>query len=263
MWVTGGALESTKTFWCKIAHDGKDEGREISLSQGGHNAVITRRSPAESFYTLGVWQLPSGCKTNQVEHLRKLVTTWSATTEKVHISRYSARTALVSTIGRTIAYPLAASGLSSLNCKSLQSSINSAVLGRIGIVRTVSKLLANAPTYLGGHGIVDVEKEQLVQHIGMLSLHMHQPTLTSAMIKISLESYILEAGRSESPFEFPHCEYVTQWTWISNMLYSMKKYNITIQATGQWLEKWGPSDRFIMEVITFKNASEARIFNSV
>lgn len=260
--VTGGALEPSKTFWCKMGRV-DNEDTAITISQGGCQVVIPRKSSEDSFYTLGVWQSPSGKEAKQVEYLRQLIVNWSIMAHSNYMSCYSARTAIVSTIGRTLAYPLAATGFTVPTCRLLQSSINSAVLGRMGIVRSVSKVLASGPTSFGGYGILDVEVEQMVQHVNMLSLHMHQPTLTSAMINISLENYILEAGKEGSPFTYPYCEYTTPRTWISNTISMMKKYDISIQESTWRLQKWGPDDRFIMDLAIFQNDSEARAFNKV
>lgn len=100
-----------------------------------------------------------------------------------------------------MAYPLPATCFSRMDSTVLQRSINLSVLGKMGIVRSASTILANTPTHLGGYGILDINIEQMVQHIGMLSLHMHQPSIIGMMITISLEQYILESGRGGSPFD--------------------------------------------------------------
>lgn len=126
--ITGGALEPTKTFWCKIGCE-NDETQQINIKQGDRLDAIPQKLSKEAFLTLGVWQSPSGNEHRQLEFLQLKIKEWSQTTGDNFISKYVARTAILSTIGQTLVYPLPATAFLAKECKALQSVTNAAVLG--------------------------------------------------------------------------------------------------------------------------------------
>jgi Reverse transcriptase (RNA-dependent DNA polymerase). len=178
---TGGALEPGKTFCVPIistwkgAHKilkKKDDTYQIYLpNKDGHPKPIEEKDPNDAFFTLGIWQSPSGDETKQKQHLLAKIEDLGKHTKENRISWILARIAIKATIGRTLCYPLGATSFDALQCKELQTVYLRHTLGKVGIVRTVSPLIACAPMEYGGLDLMSFEVEQLVKQIDILIQH--------------------------------------------------------------------------------------------
>lgn len=247
--ITGGALEPSKTFFCVINGPLRDSNvQPLTVQDATQRTLITRKEPEESFFSLGIWQSPMGTETKQVEHMIEKIETWSNKTGDKGISRYHARTAVSSTLGRTLVYPLPASCFTQKESVKIQRSLNQATLGMMGISRSVAHTLAITPTKLGGYGILDIQIEQLVQHIHILAQHMHDDSVTGRLIHISLDQYIFESGKGGDPF-ICYNAYTTPSTWIDRTIEDLCTHGIKLHHNTPSLREWGHGDRFIMDHI--------------
>jgi Reverse transcriptase (RNA-dependent DNA polymerase). len=258
--VTGGALEDSKTYFIPIIHDhwkGKRQtlmkkcNNQLFLARhDGTRSTLDAKNPYDSFFTLGIWQSPSGDDTAQLEHMNAQIRSWGTNTTNNKLTWIQARIASRSTIGRALVYPLSATAFDSSQCKMLQRRFLHEVLGKSGIVRTTPSVLATSPISLGGFGLMSFEIEQLTQHIGLLMQHgPDRQTTTGQLLRSTLEYYALEAGLPGDPLSFPALGYTTKNTWISQTIGSLRQFRIQMKSDTQGLSPWCQDDIFIMQVM--------------
>jgi hypothetical protein len=82
-----GALEPNKTFcvpiiskWHgshKTVQKIAQEGTIHLKNQNGNHTMLKQQDPNLAFFTLGIWQSPSGDETRQKEHLINIIKEWA------------------------------------------------------------------------------------------------------------------------------------------------------------------------------------------
>lgn len=119
--TTGSAIEPTKSDWTKLKYKWK-----------GHNTVIEKHQKEEKLYMLGpnkqkeelqkieedearetlrVWQAGNGQENTQVEKLKEKIQDWGSKVNSSQIKSKETTTAVTTTIGKTIRYPLVATAI--------------------------------------------------------------------------------------------------------------------------------------------------------
>ena len=272
--TTGGAIEPSKTFWVRILHEWKngqstlkkaDHTEELWVKNSrGFLEKIEQIEPNIARRTLGVWQAVNGQENTQTKVLLKKIETWGGNTSEM--TRKESNTAMVSTIGRSIRYPLAATTLSSQQCKEVDKSLKKNVLGKMGVVRTAPDAAVFSPNKLGGIGLHKTEIDQVIDHVKMVMQHGHCKTVTGTLIRNTLEHLAIESGQGGNPFTFDSdsLTYTTDRTWIQNTITACSKFSITIVPSFKGIPKWTTKDQFIMDkAIRFLKGKELRIFNKV
>jgi hypothetical protein len=194
---------------------------ELSLRDtNGIRTTILRHSPADAFFTLGIWQSPSGDERSQQKYLMSKIQDWGTKTSLHKLTWGQARIVIKATLGRTLSYPMTATTFDETQCKVLQKLFLHTVLGKMGITRSAPSLIATAPTSLGGFGIFSFDIAQLVGHVTLLLLHGPDAvSLTGQLLRLSLEYYALESGLPGDPLGLPSIDYVTNSTWISQTIH--------------------------------------------
>jgi hypothetical protein len=231
----------------------------------GEVVLLQQQDPNDSFFTLGIWQSPSGNERQQVEYLLKKIHDWDTNTSTHKMTWTQARLAIRSTIGRSLLYPLTATSFSSEECSKLQRALLKAVLGKMGFVRTMPEIIATAPTQYDGLGILSFEIQQLCQHINLLMIHgPDKESITHKLLKASLETYALESGLPGDPLSHPSVPYVTRNTWVAQTLQSMKKFDSSITSDIVGLQKWCKNDIFLMDRMgLFFSGTTLEVINKV
>jgi hypothetical protein len=273
--ATGGALEPSKTFYTPIipkwqgskksVHKLTQENSLILEDTNGEPILLQQEDPNDSFFTLGIWQSPSGNETKQLEYLLRKIHEWNTNTSTHTLSWVQARIAIRSTIGRTLLYPLTATSFTAAECSKLQRALLKAVLGKMGFVRTMPEIIATAPPRFGGIGILSFELQQLISHVNLLMIHgPDKNSITHKLLKATLETYALEAGLQGDPLSLPCVSYVTNDTWVSQTLQSLKKYDISITSDIEGLQKWCHNDVFHMDRLSlFFSGTTLAVINKV
>jgi hypothetical protein len=213
---------------------------------------------------LGVWQAADGQEDTQKEVLINKIKEWGSAT--AGISKSEASTAIISTLGRSIRYPLAATAMTTQQCEEVDKNLRKHVLGKLGVVRTAPGTVIHAPAELGGIGLHRTEIDQTIDHVKMILQHGHAPTITGKLIRNSLEQLSIESGLGEGPFhaDLTKVNYLTERTWIENTIRSCQKYNITIDSSIKGIPKWTDRDDFIMDrALRMLKGRNLAIFNKV
>ena len=164
------------------------------------------------------------------------------------MTKSEAKTASISTIGRTVRYPLGATALNPKQCKEVDSTWKTHVLGKMGVVRTAPKEVIYSPTQFGGIGLHSTGIDQMIDHVKMILNHGHTQSVTGKLIRHSLQHMTVEMGMQGCPFkvDLTKVEYLTENTWIENTLRSCQQNNINIENKETCLQQWIETDDFIM-----------------
>ena len=255
--TTGGALEPTKTDWVKVVYEWRDG--VAKLERANFSETLTAKNPngevieikqietSEARRTLGVWQSADGQEDTQKDVLIKKITEWGSATDG--ISNQEAKTASVSTLGRSIRYPLAATSLSNTQCKDIDKNLKKHVLGKLGVVRTAADNVAFGPVQMGGIGLHKTEIDQTIDHVKMIMQHGHCNTVTGKLLRNTIETHAIETGLGGNPFtaDLDKVNYLTENTWIENTIRGCQKYDIEIDTSIQGIKRWTERDEFIMD----------------
>jgi hypothetical protein len=260
--ATGGAIEPTKTFCVPIISQwqgshkvvtGNTQEHNLNMEDGNDNqTTLQQRNPNSAFFTLGIWQSPSGNEMKQQEYLIGQINNWEHKTNLNKLTWSQARIAVQATIGRTLCYSLMATAFDDGQCLTLQKIFNKAVLGKMGIVRTTPSIIATAPKNFGGFGIMSFELQQLINHLQLIMIHgPDTSSMTHRLLQVTMETYALETGLPGDPASLPGVQYTTPRCWITQTLHSMEKYNITLTSGFTGLVDWCKEDTYIMDRMRF------------
>lgn len=99
---------------------------------------------------------------------------WNSKTNQQRLTWGQAQIACRATIGRTLQYSLPATTFDEADCKELQNVYLQTMLGKTGVVRTAPHIIAIAPPWLGGFGLMSFEVEQFISHLGIILQHGQQ-----------------------------------------------------------------------------------------
>ena len=211
-----------------------------------------------------MWQAVDGQEDTQTKTLLSKIENWGE--NSAGMTKKESNTAMVSTIGRSIRYPLAATTLSSQQCKEVDKSLKKNVLGKMGVVHTAPDVVVFSLIKLGGIGLHRTEIDQVIDHVKIVMQHGHRKTVTGTLIRNTLEQIAIESGQEGNPFAFDSdsLTYTTERIWIQNTITACSKFSINIVPPFQGIPKWTTKDQFIMDkaILTLKG-KELRIFNKV
>jgi Reverse transcriptase (RNA-dependent DNA polymerase). len=275
--ATGGELEPSKTFCVPIIHTWRGhrpvlqtksiDNPQIRIrSSNDQSTVIQKTDPNDSFFTLGIWQSPSGDETKQKRYLLEKIHDWNHKTNHHKLTWGQAQIASRATIGKTLQFPLSATTFDTAECKELQRRYIAALLGKMGVVRTAPAVLATAPRKLGGFGLLAFEIEQLISHLGIILQHGYQhKSITGSLLRATFEYHALEVGLAGDPLQLPDVPYVTQRTWVSNTIKTMHKYRVKIISDIPGLSTWTTNDTLLMNILgnIVKDSNTLQILNKV
>jgi hypothetical protein len=215
--ATGGQLELSKTFCVPILHQWQgstpalcknlSDNLQIHLNTPDHQQIsIEKKDPNTSFFTLGIWQSPSGSEeAHQKQYLLQKMCDWDRKTSVHKLYWAQAGIASRTTFGKTLTYSLPATTFNGADCKVLQKTyMQTLLVGKLGVVRTAPTTLSVAPTWLGGFGIMSFEIEQSISHLGLLLQHGHcRSTITGSLIRMTFEYYVVVVGLPGYPLQLP------------------------------------------------------------
>jgi len=204
--TTGGSLEIDKTKTDCVGINFTPRNGILVMSDApfaqpleardttGVRQPLTQISINDARKTLGIYQSPTGSETRQYQYLMEKASSWAANVFPASISRSDILKASVTTIGRTLEYPLPATSLSETQCNRIMSILLRVALPKIGYARTTSRALVFSPILLMGCGVNNLYVQQLISHISMMLDHGSQNSLTGRLIRIVAEGLYIESG---------------------------------------------------------------------
>ena len=165
---------------------------------------------------MGVWQTANGQEEKQKEVLISIIKQWVENT--TCISKKEIVTASVTTLGRSIRYPLAATAMSTEQCGTIDKHLKKQVLGKRGVIRTAPDIVAFSPKKSGGIGLHRTEVDQTIDQAKMILHHGHKVTVTGILIRKTAEQMAIEAGFGGDPFgiDLDKVVYLTENTYCTD-----------------------------------------------
>jgi len=205
--ATCGAIVPEKSFWFLIDFTwtaGRWRYKTIAECQGdlsvkdihGKRSVLRRYEVSEAQETLGVYLAPDGNHQAQIKKMITAAQKWADAMRSGSISRLDVHLSLISTIWRTLLYPLPALNLSKEDCEKIMSPILHYCLPAMGFCRNFPKDIVFAPIKDMGVGIEHLYTLQEILWLKDIIFHTTYDTDTGVLYRISLEVLLLEIGVS-------------------------------------------------------------------
>lgn len=260
--TTGGSLEIDKTKTDCVGIDFIQINGLLKMTDAHFHTPLRARDTngiyrqliqlkiKDSRKTLGIYQSPTGTEHAQEEYMINKVQTWTLAVGKSHASRRDIQKAMITTIGRTLEYPLASTCLSEKQCNKIMSVYLRGALPKMGYARTTSRDLVYSPRDIMGCGVKNLHALQAIHHISLLLDHGGTNTLTGRLLRLVAESFHIESGIGGDPFKSDIKQYV--WissTWFTDTIKSMQQYRLTLNHNLSKPYQWTDNDRFLMEEI--------------
>jgi hypothetical protein len=160
--ATGGALEPSKSLWYPIEFGWKlgeyyyESIKECNVEQrsvrdpAGQIRTLQCYESSQAVQTLGVLLAPDGNMDAQFEYMLETAQSWATRLKVKKLPRHLTWKAWMSTITKTLEYPLPVTTLTRAQCQKLSSVLIRAALPQVGVVNTFPRALAHAPkNFLG------------------------------------------------------------------------------------------------------------------
>ena len=241
---TGGTLVPEKSNWFKMRFVWKRNKWKIRSSErsstqpelqmindSGRREAIQQLDANASILALGVQFSPSGQMKDQFQVLKGKASAWAESVRCGHLRRHEAWQALITTVFKTIEFPLPSTTLSFQQCDDIVSPILTIGLPAAGICRHISRNVAfSSITYKG----LGLKHPFFTQGIHKLILLLDANlSLTNTLLQDSMEFCAYECGLGHNFllsnfFDYKRC--ITHG-WIASLWEFLTYYQVTIFHT--------------------------------
>ena len=159
--ATGGALAPEKSYWYLIEVVHRNGQWEYAAPNNDHHltlpggATVEHLSVNTSKEALGIQIRPDGGMDDEVEYLKNKVLTWCTMLRTQKIYGYEAWYCLISTIMKSIEYPLAATTFSREQIDNIMCPLFKTALNMCNIQRHLPRKLLYGPIQYRGCGLKD------------------------------------------------------------------------------------------------------------
>ena len=259
--ATGGAIVPEKTHWYLI---------DFVWTQGTWRYATIEETPATLYVkdcdgivksltrlpvedaqrTLGVRLAPDGNNKAQFEYMRDKVQDWADKIRTGHLPRHLTWQSLVTTILKSIQYPLPATTLSKEQCKKIMAPILRDGLSCSGIVRTIPRALVYGPKKYQGIGMSDLYTFQQVDHIERIQKFCNaKDHLTGQLIRHTVEVTKLEIGSNGPVFGHNYAQigHLATKTWATHTWAFLSENGMRIEDDVTDFEKGRTHDTLLIE----------------
>ena len=224
--ATGGAMAPVKSWWYLVDFDW-DKGRWKFKNAGenrqlfAHDAenrrsALRNLSPSQATKMLGVYMAPDGNNTKQVEYMRGKAAVWGANILAGNLTQTQTYLATVSTIMKTLEYPLVTLDLSQEELRSITWPALKISLKKMGLHPCTSKIVRHGPKAYLGAGLTDPFDTQGVRRILAIVEQLWHRTPTGDLLITNLEALTLDIGICGSIFT-PHAIEAFEWATTPNV----------------------------------------------
>jgi ribonuclease HI len=263
LFYSGGALNLKKCSWSMLQWEWKngrpnlykrhDNDANITLvtkSTGTNTrSMIQYNPPTKSTRILGVYLNPLGDFTDQIEILKKKSDQMSNRIKYSRISSDNVHTFLHTMYAPSMLYPLPAMAVDEENLASVQTSMITTVLQKMGASKTTPTAIRHGPLEMGGLNIIDLRTELGICNLKFLRNAIYTGSEAGKLLIMSLKYSQLEAGVPFALLEKPHINisYVTP-TWATSVRQFLYQHNITVNISESLRIRYSNTfDRCIMD----------------
>jgi exonuclease III len=267
LWATGGALETSKCSYQSMRFDFSNTGVPF-LRHGKHGPPIVIKDPkgaditieqlpvTQAYKILGTYQAAVVRQRQQHSVLKKKATDHCRTLALSNVSTQGAWIYYSSVFLRSVGYPLGVCHLTDSQLDSLQGSMITTTLKKMGYNSRMSRAVVFGPTKYGGLDFRDLRIEQGVESLRLLMRHLRFPGQPQQMALITLDRLQHNSGLGtfllESPYiHAPHIEGL----WISQIRKFLQSIEGSLQIadlTIQPLQRI--QDYYIMDAVISSRA---------
>jgi Reverse transcriptase (RNA-dependent DNA polymerase) len=204
--ATGGAIVPEKSHWYLVtyrwqngrwryARKTEDRFDLTVLNEHGQRQILQRLDAMDSERTLGSRICPKGSMNKEKAYLRQCTTTWADQIRTGKLPRRLTWQALLSTIMRTLAYPLPITTFSRKECDWIMAPVLRVALSHSGVCNNLPRAIVYAPLKYQGLGIPDIYIEQgLMKLMRLIKFGRKSRHLTSSLIRHNCEAMKMEMG---------------------------------------------------------------------
>ena len=189
--------------------------------------------------TLGVYLSPDGNNDNTTKVLKKKAEVWRDNIKTGHVDRNNAWLAVETTIMKSLEYPLPALTLTQNQCKEIMKPVLQAALAKSSLIKNFPRAVLYGPKQEGGLQLNDLYTSQGLSHIQKFQQHIDKPSITGKLIRVSMETAILEVGIGRNIFNLNYNKFglLLSECWIKSIWRYCSENNIMIDhKTGSFLD---------------------------
>jgi Reverse transcriptase (RNA-dependent DNA polymerase) len=230
--ATGGAIVPEKSHWYLVtyrwqngqwryARKTEDMYDLTVLNEHGQRQVLQRLDALDSERTLGSRICPKGSMLKEKKYLRECTETWA---DQIRIGKLPRRLtwqALLSTIMRTLSYPLPLTTFTRKECDSIMAPVLQVALSHSGVCNNLPRAIVYAPLKYQGLGVPDIYVEQgVTKLIRLIKFGRKSRHLTSSLIRHNCEAMKMEIGLNGYLFSHDPAIWAPivsatwlKWTW--------------------------------------------------
>jgi hypothetical protein len=168
----------------------------------------------EARKTLGVKTAPTGDNNAQFEHMLESSQKWAAQIKASDMRQIDAWLALLSTIWKTLEYPLTCTTLTEKQCEQIMLQAMSAGLKKSHICRSFPTSLIHARSESFGAAFPHLFTVQGIAHLSTLVSHSTEGYIMGLLLRAAMEEDIKEAGCGPFPW---HPEFKVVLKVITNI----------------------------------------------
>jgi hypothetical protein len=204
--ATGGAIVPEKSHWYLVTYRWQN-GRwryarktedlfDITvLNEHGQRQTLTRLHALDSERTLGSRICPKGSMKKEKSYLRECTDTWADHIRIGKLPRRLTWQALLSTIMRTLSYPLPLTTFTRKECDMIMVPVLRVALSHSGVCNSIPRAIVYAPLKYQGLGVPDIFIEQgLTKLLRLIKFGRKSHHLTSSLIRHNCEAMKMEMG---------------------------------------------------------------------
>jgi hypothetical protein len=190
---------------------------------------LCRLEPNQAYETLGVFIAPDGNSDDQFNKLLTLAKKWSDSMQTGSIHRGEAWLAVISTILRSLSYPLPPFHLTKKQWDRILSPILTFCLLAIDVCHYFPRSLVFASSTFFGLGLQHLHTMQEIAHGKDLLWHTNANTLMGILYHTSFEIGLIEIGFGTCILDIPEdaIQLSTQ-TLIRDVITFLRQYNIDL-----------------------------------
>jgi hypothetical protein len=231
--TSGGALVPSKCHWYLVSFQWRNglpvyktpnQMRFRLTVKDTHGTIqeIKLLNSNQAEKTLGVYLAPDGNMKLQAEAMRKKAVEWSDRLCSASLPRRLTTQALLTTILKTLEYPLAVTTLTSSQCHNIMQPLLQSALPRMGIMRSFPRVLAYASHTYNGLAIPNLFWLQGFYHIERLLRYYRSQHLTGRLL-----------GCNGSIFALPFTTYgqLATASWVSQTWEFLSTYSIRLDLS--------------------------------
>ena len=273
LWVSGGAINYTKTFYTMMIWKFKPTGQAylckneelppntVTLTNPSDpldTRVIKRKCVTEAEKTLGVMKAADLSQTEELKHLKQKAQKFTKALVACPLTHLHAWLAYTTVYIPGTTYSSPTTSLTEAQCVELQAIIKPVLLKKMGLPPTLPNGVVYGDQYFGGIGFLQAFAEQGMNKTLVFLRHVRAKTDLGNQFLIGLRFYQLHAGTSECVLKNTALLSYLNFPWFD----TWRQYLHHLFGRLELTEAWRPqsqrtNDKFIMDLVL-----QCKIFNT-